>query len=227
MNFYDLVTEDNAILWYSELPPHLKKTIEDKQKKFKNGRECTRHEVPALYEQVTKELGTRPLKPAEPADPLDGWNAKQMAQYEKLKKWAARYDEKLLIALCVESAPAMQRERRLLNEAMGLNVDASDLPSQADGLEPTVAATVRWLQESGEMPLEYLARTYRSDDAKTSDRITAARTLMDYVHRKIPQKQEVETKAKVPQLDTSVMSALSKKELETLVKLLGKLEESE
>lgn len=72
MNFYDTVTEHNAILWYSELPAHIKKQLDEKKSKFKNGRECTRNEVPALYETVEKELGRRPLKPAEPVDPLDG-----------------------------------------------------------------------------------------------------------------------------------------------------------
>lgn len=223
MNFYDPVVEHNAILWYSLLPTHLKKTIDDKKAKFKNGRECTRSEVPALYETVVKEFGNRPLKPAEPADPLDGWTQAQIEQYEVLKKWSARYDELLLCSLCVEMAPMIQRERRALNEAMGLNVDAKDLPPQADGLDPTQAATVRWLQMSGEMPLEFLARTFRSDDAKMGDRLAAARTLMDYAHRKVPVKQEIEQKSLVPKLDPFMLKGLTAKELDALEKILAKV----
>jgi hypothetical protein len=80
MNFYDKVTEQNAVEWYKELPAHLKKIIDDKKSKFKNGRECLSREIPALYETVTKELGQRPLKPADPVDPLDGWTQSQMEQ---------------------------------------------------------------------------------------------------------------------------------------------------
>lgn len=75
------------------------------------------------------------------------------------------------------------------------------------------------------MPLEFLARTYRSEEAKMSDRLTAAKTLMDYVHRKIPQKQEIETKNTVPKLEPSLLKGLNAKELETLERLLNKLSE--
>lgn len=112
----------------------------------------------------------------------------------------------------------------MLNKAMGLDVDALDLPSQADGLDDTQAATVRWLQASGEMPLEFLARTYRNEDAKMGDRITAARTLMDYAHRKVPVKQEIDTTTKTtPKVDPNMLRGLSESELETLEKLLSKL----
>lgn len=227
MNFYDKVTEENAQIWYAELPAHLRKQIDDKKTKFKSGRDCSRKEVPALYETVEKELGARPLRPADPVDPLDGWTHEQMAQFESHKKWGARYDELLLISLCVESAPGMQKERKMLNEAMGLNIDLSKLPSQSDGLDYAVSATIRWLQESGEMPLEFLARTYRSEDAKMSDRLTAARTLMDYAHRRVPVKQELETKNLVPKLDPSMLKGLSAKELDVLEKILAKIASSD
>lgn len=224
MNFYDPVNENNALEWYAELPAHIKKPLDEKRSKFKSGRECSRRELPALYETVEKELGSRPLRPADPADSLDGHTQKQIEQFERHKKWGARYDELLLISLIMESALAIQTERKLLNEAMGLNVNAGDLPNQADGLDPTTSATVRWLQASGEMPLEFLARTYRDDEARTGDRITAARTLMDYVHRKVPQKTETEVKdITEPKLDRTLLKKLNEKELNTLEELLLKL----
>lgn len=112
----------------------------------------------------------------------------------------------------------------MLNQAMGIDVETNDLPSQAEGLDDTQAATVRWLQASGEMPLEFLARTYRSENAKMSDRITAARTLMDYVHRKVPVKQELETKdITEPKLAAKATKGLSDKELNQLEALLKKM----
>src|SRR5574343_334266 len=216
MNFYDKVCEQNALEWYNSMPPHLRNQVDSKVAGFKSGKDCTRKELPALYATVEKELGPRPLRPADPVDELEGWNTQQMEQYQAHKKWVSRYDELLLISICVEMAPTIQQERRMLNEAMGLNVDAGDLPSQAEGLEDTQAATVRWLQHSGEMPLEFLARTYRNEDGKMGDRITAARTLMDSVHRKVPVKQEIDTKnLTAPKVDPKMLRGLTEKEFET------------
>ena len=107
---------------------------------------------------------------------------------------------------------------------MGLDFEENMLPSQAEGLDDTQAATVRWLQKSGEMPLEFLARTYRSENARMSDRITAARTLMDYVHRKVPVKQEVENKdITEPKLDAKMLKGLTEKELNLLESILKKM----
>jgi len=83
--------------------------------------------------------------------------------------------------------PTLQKERKMLNAALNLN----DLPDQADGLDTTQAATVRWLQVTGETPLEFLAGTYRDDNNRIGDRIQAARALLDYVHRKVPAQVEV------------------------------------
>lgn len=224
MNFYDKVTAETALEWYGELPAHLRRLIEHEKAKFKPGRECGSKECPEVYDQVRKELGARPLRPADPADPLEGHTQKQIEQYEQLKRWGNRYDELLLIRIILNNAEQIQNERRLLNKAMGINPDTTGIPNQAEGLDPTVAATVGWLQASGELPLEFLARTYRDEEAKMSDRLTAARTLMDYVHRRVPSKQEVETKdITTPKLDPKVLKGLSEKELDVLEKLLSKI----
>jgi BarA-like signal transduction histidine kinase len=74
------------------------------------------------------------------------------------------------------------------------------------------------------MPLEFLARTYRDEEAKMSDRLTAARTLMDYVHRKLPSKAEIETKdITEPKLSKEVLKGLSAKELDMLETLMSKM----
>ena len=75
------------------------------------------------------------------------------------------------------------------------------------------------------MPLEYLARVYRSEDAKVSERINAARTLMDYVHRKIPQRQEIETNAGAPKIDAALLRNLTPAELDVLETLVKKMSE--
>jgi hypothetical protein len=51
--------------------------------------------------------------------------------------------------------------------------------------------TLAWIQRTGETPIEFLAKTYRSGSARTNDRISAARALLDYVHRKMPQTIDV------------------------------------
>lgn len=224
MNFYDKVTEENAKDWYEKLPAHLRKQIDTERAKFKPGTVCPRKELPALYATVEKELGARPLRPADPADPLDGHTQKQIAQFEAHKRWGARYDELLLIGLVVSRAEAIQRERKMMNEIMGLDVDGNVLPNQSEGLDQTTAATVRWIQNTGETPLEFLAKTYRDTEAKMSDRLAAARTMMEYVHRRVPVKTETETKdITEPKLDPKVLKGLSEKELEVLEKLLAKL----
>jgi len=223
MNFYDKITAENALEWYAELPAHLKKSIDNEKAKFKDGRECSSKEQFEVFDQVRKELGTRPAKPPEPTHPLDGYTHEQIAQFDKHKAWGKRYDELLLIKLILDNAEKIQLERKMLNAAMGINVNSGDLPSQAEGLDDTQAATVRWLQQSGEMPIEFLARTYRSEEAKMSDRLAAARVLMDYVHRKIPLVQKVEQELSVPKFDTKVLKGLTEKELNTLETLLKKM----
>lgn len=54
-----------------------------------------------------------------------------------------------------------------------------------------IRETLSWIQRTGDTPIEFLAKTYRSSSAKTGDRISAARALLDYVHRKMPQTIDV------------------------------------
>ena len=116
----------------------------------------------------------------------------------------------------------------MLSQALGLKQGGNGLPSQAEGLDDTQAATIRWLQSSGETPLEYLTSVYRDVDneVKTSDKIAAARALLDYVHRKVPQKQEIETTNGAPKIEPSLLRSLSAKELDILENLIKKMDKS-
>lgn len=223
-DFYKAVTSENALAWFAMLPPHLTKQIEAQRATYAPGREARAADCPAVFAQVNKELGMRPNRPASPADPLDGHTKAQVEQWEAHKAWGARYDELLLIHLIVHAAPAMQRERKMMADVMGL--DTSGLPTQAEGLDPTTAATVRWIQSTGETPIEYLAKIFRSDDPaiRVGDKINAAKTMMDFVHRRVPVKTETESKdISEPKLAPEVLKKLTGKDLENLERLLSLL----
>jgi hypothetical protein len=100
---------------------------------------------------------------------------------------------------------------------------------------------IDWIQRTGETPIEYLTKTYRSSSAKTEHRISAARTLMDYVHRKMPHTIDVkDTRKNAEQeaanselfkkieemLSSETGAAYTKKERLTLAREKEKLERS-
>jgi len=220
LDFYTQITRETALGWYESCPPHLRHRLESEMSKYPEAEEVpTSHE---MYKVVKRLWGDRPAKTFSADENCEIFKSNE--EGEVYAEWVREYDKQVAIEAILLLAPALQEERRMLNKAMGLDVDALDLPSQADGLDDTQAATVRWLQASGEMPLEFLARTYRNEDAKMGDRITAARTLMDYAHRKVPVKQEIDTTTKTtPKVDPNMLRGLSESELETLEKLLSKL----
>lgn len=220
--FYEVVSRDNALGWYKSCPEHLRKRIDSALTKYPEPKDSKPGEV--TYDTVKRHWGDRPVIRYidEP-----GFGKEMTSHYIELElfnQWCSEYEKEAIRIETLNIAPIIQKERKMLNEAMGIDVTSGDLPSQAEGLDTVASATVRWLQESGEMPLEFLARTYRSEDTKMSDRLTAARTLMDYVHRKIPQKQDIETKdVSAPKIDMSALKGLSAKELGVLESLLDKL----
>tara|TARA_R110000868_G_scaffold114309_8_gene306334 strand:+ start:832 stop:1371 length:540 start_codon:yes stop_codon:yes gene_type:complete len=75
-----------------------------------------------------------------------------------------------------------------------------------------IVEVVEWIQRTGETPIEYLTKTYRSSSAKTQDRITAARALMDYVHRKMPHTIDVKDDRKNKDTEASQLEMLKKVE---------------
>ena len=210
--FYTPIEEWNAWSWYESCPEHLRRRIDESLAKQPKAEEVKSSSP--LYKKVAQVWGQRPVMRHD----------EDIEHYHWMEEWVFEYETQQMIETVLRLGPEIQKERRMLNQAMGLDVESNDLPSQAEGLDDTQAATVRWLQASGEMPLEFLARTYRSENAKMSDRITAARTLMDYVHRKVPVKQELETKdITEPKLSPTALKSLSDKDLKTLESLLSKL----
>ena len=146
---------------------------------------------------------------------------------EVWREWAYLYTQLAAIEVIYKEAPRVQAERKMLSQALGLTQGGNGFPTQAEGLDDTQAATVRWIQSTGQSPLEFLVDTYRSDDpeVRTSDKLNAAKALLDFVHRKVPlvQKIEQDVNLKEAKLDPSLLKGLSQKELSVLETLLTKL----
>lgn len=51
--------------------------------------------------------------------------------------------------------------------------------------EALVQEQLLWIRSSGPTPVEFLARVYRNPLNKMNDRVSAARALLDYTHRKL------------------------------------------
>ena len=82
-----------------------------------------------------------------------------------------------------------------------------------------------WIRASGWTPVEFLTTVYRNGFQKMEHRISAAKAVLEYAHKKMPAKLDVsgELGTKSIALDAVAMSKLSDKELEVLTKLLEKL----
>lgn len=79
-----------------------------------------------------------------------------------------------------------------------------------------------WLTASGQSPLEFLADTYRDPRFDVKDRIAAARSVLEYAHKKLP--TDIAVSGQVNGiLDPKKMSQLSDEEIDILVNLLAKL----
>lgn len=222
IDFYCGVTRENALTWYLNCPLHLRKSIDAKIEA-----EPSAKEAPAThpaYLHVKEKWGDRPVMRYCEEDLGKGELLNHPLELEWFNQWCYEYDRWVLANTCVEMAPGMQKERKMLSEALGLG-KTGELPEQYVGLEDDVqSATVRWIQQSGQTPLEFLADTYRDEGVRMGDRIQAAKTLMDFVHKKIPQKQEkTEGAPTPPKVDLSALKGLSEKELELLEQLLSKL----
>lgn len=222
LDFYAAVTLDNALPWYLNCPLHLRKSIDARVESEPSAAEVVA--THPVYQQVKETWGDCPTLRYCVEELGKGELLNHPLEREWHNQWCYEYDRLMLANICVEMAPGMQKERKMLSEALGLG-KVEGLPNQSLGLEDDVqSATVRWLQQQGQTPLEFLADTYKDEGVKTGDRIQAAKAMLDYVHRKLPQKTEVETKSTIaPKVDLSALKGLSEKELETLEKLLSKL----
>ncbi len=220
IDFYAAVDASNALDWHYGCPEHLRRKI-DAEIASIDVRTVTRDADEATWDSVAFALGDRPRIHY---DVFEG--RKEIRSYLQLavyKTWCATYQRELIKKKTAELAPTIQRERKMLASALGLS-GSDSLPDQSVDLQDTQAATIKWIQQTGETPLEFLAATYRDDAVKVGERIAAARALLDYVHRKLPTKQEIETEDKTaPKLSLAALKGLNAKDLDLLESLLEKL----
>lgn len=94
---------------------------------------------------------------------------------------------------------------------------------EADPLsDEALRLQAQYIAEVGDHPLDVLKTLVRNPFVKPSDRITAAKTLLEYGARKVPAQLDVSAKNVAISIDPAQFAALSASELETLEKLLGK-----
>lgn len=82
-----------------------------------------------------------------------------------------------------------------------------------------------WVKSSGWTPVEFLTHVYRNPWMKMDQRINAAKSVLEYAHRKLPSKLEVEGKGgiSVRNIDAAALAKLNGKDLAALEKLLEKM----
>lgn len=82
-----------------------------------------------------------------------------------------------------------------------------------------------WIKSRGWTPIEFLTHTYRNGLQRMEHRISAAKAVLEYAHRKLPTKIEVDADVtgRGMTLDASALAKLSDKELEALEKILTKV----
>jgi hypothetical protein len=86
------------------------------------------------------------------------------------------------------------------------------LRTSAPPVGEDIKEVIEWVQRTGDTPIEYLVRTYRSSSSKTQDRISAARAVLDYVHRKMPQTIDVKDDRKSKETEESQLQLLRRVE---------------
>lgn len=91
-------------------------------------------------------------------------------------------------------------------------------PLSQEGLEMQAL----FVREMPKHPMDVLARIMTNMYCTPSERMTAAKTLMEYSMRKVPSTLDVNQTTSALKIDASALSALSLEELETLQALLAK-----
>jgi hypothetical protein len=95
--------------------------------------------------------------------------------------------------------------------------------SEADPLsDAALQLQAEYITHVGDHPLDVLKTLVKNPFVKPSDRIAAAKTLLEYGARKVPAEFKLDAKGAALTIDASQLSGLSAKELETLEKLLSK-----
>lgn len=82
-----------------------------------------------------------------------------------------------------------------------------------------------WIRSSGWTPVEFLTEVYRNGYQRMEHRISAAKAVLEYAHKKMPTKVSVsgDLGTKNVTLDAAALAKLNDKELEVLTKILEKL----
>jgi hypothetical protein len=88
---------------------------------------------------------------------------------------------------------------------------------------PDIVDDPSWVRSSGKTPLEFLTAVYRHPLVRLPDRISAAKSVMEYTHRKMPSSIEMTGKDGSPlRVSGAMLMGLSDAELETMEALLDK-----
>lgn len=87
-----------------------------------------------------------------------------------------------------------------------------------------IEAVISWISSTGETPIEFLTKAYRSATNTAGERISAASKLLEYVHRKLPQRVEVSgaDALTVGSFNPAALAQLSDEELDDLETILTK-----
>ena len=132
-----------------------------------------------------------------------------------MAKQAAKRPAKVEAAEFLDNMEELQTQKFEDTFAEGLMLnEPSQLPGEDD---------VTWIKAQGWTPLEMLVHTYRNPWQPIQHRVAAAKAVLEYIHKKLPQKLEfagtVDRKISADQL-----SRLTDEELSLFTKLLEKIE---
>jgi hypothetical protein len=115
--------------------------------------------------------------------------------------------------------PELQDDLTFLSYIEGLGRKSID-PLSAEGLE----IQAKYVQALPQHPMDVLRRIMINPFCSPNERISAAKTVMEYSMRKVPSNVELTGKNGAPiKLDTSALSKLSLEELAQMEELLAKL----
>jgi hypothetical protein len=119
--------------------------------------------------------------------------------------------------------PELQDDLTFLSYIEGLGRKSID-PLSAEGLE----IQAKYVQALPQHPMDVLRRIMTNPFCSPNERISAAKTVMEYSMRKVPSNVELTGKNGAPiKLDTSALSKLSLEELAQMEELLAKLNPTE
>jgi hypothetical protein len=114
------------------------------------------------------------------------------------------------------SPPPIDEElRKQFDEVFNMGDGPTSIPDIVDDPD--------WVRSTGKTPLEFLTAVYRHPLIRINDRIGAAKTVMEYTHRKMPSSVEMSGKnGEALRVSGAMLSGLSDEELVTLQDLLEK-----